>query len=488
MHGRRRFVCAVPHDSRVRPGDHRLDRRHRHLRGRPAAARRDGHGARRRDRAAALAVADGRGSYRLPALPPAAYQLTASLDGFQSYRRDLRVELGRTLSHDIGMVMGAFSDTIEVTGEPPLMDTTSTVSGINVTADELHRRLPIEREATEVAFLAPSTAAGDSAFETGFTPGQRPVSIAGATVSENAYQVNGLNITNFRTMIGSTMVPYEFLQEVQVKTGGYEAEFGRSTGGVVNMVTKSGTNTLHGGASAYWEPQDLQGSSPDTYEDANSVGEPRSHGDQRVVGRRDRTRPPVPVRLRLLRRQLLHKLLSGSSPRSEPLPALLGRQDRLECHLPPPDRGHLPRRQRERGGRRQRVRLRQPRGGRRAGDLLGGPRWSELDCQVHRPVQREPARSRPVRCQRLRPNQPIRPGQLPGRLRRPRDLSSLRCDRVLGQPDAGSCARRAARLPARSGLVPRQPRPARWRRQRAQHVGKQLRAFWWCTVPLHRQS
>jgi hypothetical protein len=144
------------------------------------------------------------------------------------------------------MVMGAFTDTIEVTGEPPLLDATSAVTGINVTADELHRRLPIQREATEVAFLAPSTAAGDSAFDTGFTPGQRPVSIAGATVSENAYQVNGLNVTNFSNLIGSTMVPYEFLEEVQVKTGATRPSLGRSTGGVINMVTKSGTNCCAG--------------------------------------------------------------------------------------------------------------------------------------------------------------------------------------------------------------------------------------------------
>ena len=220
-----------------------------------------------------VAVSDGRGFYRLPALPPSVYQVTASLDGFQTYRRDVRVELGRTLSHDIGMVMGAFTDTIEVTGEPSLLDATSAVTGINVTADELHRRLPIQREATEVAFLAPSTAAGDTAFDTGFTPGQRPVSIAGGSVAENAYQVNGLNITNFRNLVGSTMVPYEFLQEVQVKTGGYEAEFGRSTGGVINMVTKSGTNALRGGVSVYWQPDSLQEHEPDTFEDPNSLEE-----------------------------------------------------------------------------------------------------------------------------------------------------------------------------------------------------------------------
>jgi hypothetical protein len=219
------------------------------------------------------ATAGGRGDYRLTALPPSVYQLTAALDGFQTVRRSARIELGRTLTQDVEMAMGAFSETIEVSGDAPLLDRTSTVSGINVTADELQSRLPIRREATEVAFLAPSTAAGDSAFETGFTPGQRPVSIAGGTVSENAYQVNGLNITNFRKLIGSTMVPYEFLQEVQVKTGGYEAEFGRSTGGVINMITKSGTNSLQGAVSAYWEPDSLQGHEPDTYDDLNSLEE-----------------------------------------------------------------------------------------------------------------------------------------------------------------------------------------------------------------------
>ncbi|MCK5379120.1 MAG: TonB-dependent receptor, partial [Acidobacteria bacterium] len=85
------------------------------------------------------------------------------------------------------------------------------------------------------------------------------------SVAENSYQVNGLNITNFRNGLGSNQVPMEFIEEIQVKTGGYAAEYGRSTGGVINMVTKSGSNSLHGSFSLFFEPESLQEQEPDTY-------------------------------------------------------------------------------------------------------------------------------------------------------------------------------------------------------------------------------
>ena len=65
-------------------------------------------------------------------------------------------------------------------------------------------------------------------------------------------------------MLGSSFVPMEFVEDVQVKSGGYEAEFGRATGGVISMLTKSGTNSFRGGASAYFEPESLQEQEPDT--------------------------------------------------------------------------------------------------------------------------------------------------------------------------------------------------------------------------------
>ncbi len=206
------------------------------------------------------------GEFRFSALPPATYSLQATLDGFQTYKRDLRVELGRTVKNDFVMTLGAVTDVIEVTGEAPLVDVTSTVTGLTVSAAELDKQIPLVHDTQRIALLAPSTVMGDTAFN-GANDGtydQQLVSIGGASVGENSYQINGLNITNFRNGVGSSWVPFEFVDEVQVKTGGYEAEFGRSTGGVVNMVTKSGTNSFHGALSAFYEPDSLQEQEPDT--------------------------------------------------------------------------------------------------------------------------------------------------------------------------------------------------------------------------------
>ena len=209
--------------------------------------------------------------YRFLALPPARYRLTAGLGGFKTVTRSVSVELGRTTTTDIEMQLGAFEDVVEVTGEAPLVDVKSTVSGITVDSDELTARLPISRDVTRVAMLAPATIDADPRFGAqdggvANTPGQNVPVVAGASLAENSYIVNGLNITSFRQMIGSSYVPMEFVDEVQVKTGGYEAEFGRATGGVINLVTKSGTNTLRGGVSLYWNPEDLQENEPDTFQ------------------------------------------------------------------------------------------------------------------------------------------------------------------------------------------------------------------------------
>jgi outer membrane receptor protein involved in Fe transport len=220
------------------------------------------------------------GEFRFVALPPATYALQAALDGFQTYKRNIAVSLGRTVKNDFTMSLGAVTDVIEVTGEAPMVDVTSTVAGLTVSTDEINNRVPIGREATQIAMLAPASVASDSAF-TGnsaqatkmYTPGQQVVSISGNSVAENSYQVNGLNLTNFRNGLGSSFVPFEFMEEVQVKTGGYEAEFGRATGGVINMVTKSGSNSFRGGVNAYYQPESLQEMKDDNVYYPNHAGE-----------------------------------------------------------------------------------------------------------------------------------------------------------------------------------------------------------------------
>jgi len=216
------------------------------------------------------AVADSSGEYRLLGLPPASYGLEATLQGFRPHRETITVILGQTVMIDIEMQLGAFEDAIEVTASRPLpIDVTSTVIGMTTDVAQLNDRIPVKREVTQVALLAPGTQPGDLRFD-GRTPGQDLASVYGASVAENLYVVNGLNITNFREMLGSSRVPFAFLSEIQVKTGGYEAEYGRSTGGVFNMVTRSGSNQVHVDASLYALPEGLQGQQPDTVFAPNS--------------------------------------------------------------------------------------------------------------------------------------------------------------------------------------------------------------------------
>ena len=92
--------------------------------------------------------------------------------------------------------------------------------------------------------------------------GEDVPSVGGSSVAENAYYINGLNITNPDTYIGSARVPFYFYKSVDVQTGGYPAEFGRATGGVINSTTKSGTNIPFLALHVDWEPSSLRSHSP----------------------------------------------------------------------------------------------------------------------------------------------------------------------------------------------------------------------------------
>ena len=318
------------------------------------------------------------GEFRFVALQPATYGLQATLDGFQTYKRDIAVSLGRTVKNDFTMTLGAVTDVIEVTGEAPMVDVTSTVAGLTVSTDEINNRLPIGREASQIAMLAPASVSSDSAF-TGnssaatkiYTPGQQVVSISGNSVAENSYQVNGLNLTNFRNGLGSSFVPFEFMEEVQVKTGGYEAEFGRATGGVINMVTKSGSNSFRGGVNAYYQPSSLQEMKDNNYLYPNEAGESeeleanaslggpifkdklfyfalrRLHRPQRLVDDDD-ARHPQRAGNPVLRRQARLEHHPQLPPRGD----LLHRRDHRRHHGPELRRSdrHLRRRDRHRHG------------------------------------------------------------------------------------------------------------------------------------------
>ncbi len=113
--------------------------------------------------------------------------------------------------------------------------------------------LPIPRSATAVSLLAPGAVRGDDGIGGGGLP-----SFGGASVAENGYYINGFDVTNIRNFIAYATLPFDAIEQTQIKTGGYGAEYGRSLGGVVSLSTKRGTNTWKSGVAAYWAPKQLR--------------------------------------------------------------------------------------------------------------------------------------------------------------------------------------------------------------------------------------
>ena len=131
------------------------------------------------------------------------------------------------------------------------IDTSSTESNSVFSLAEI-QALPVGRSSNAVALLAPSAVAGDTGLGDGTL-----ASIGGASVAENGYYINGFDVTNIRNFTSYATLPFDAIEQTQIKTGGYGAEYGRSLGGIVSLSTKRGTNTWKGGVSVYWEPEKL---------------------------------------------------------------------------------------------------------------------------------------------------------------------------------------------------------------------------------------
>jgi hypothetical protein len=221
---------------------------------------------------------DALGGFRAVALPQGQYEATVTSAGNETLSETVSVGAGGTTSlvFTVGRVGGvdtsgatAVDDIVVVGVRQSVSAFDATTTGLTVNVEELSRNVPIARDANAVALLAPGVTASDGAF------GNIPT-IGGASAGENTYFINGLNITKFRDFTGSSIVPFEFYQTLETKTGGYSAEFGRGTGGVLNGTTKSGGNEWEFGLTAYWSPDSLRSDSPDTYLAQNRFDEVES--------------------------------------------------------------------------------------------------------------------------------------------------------------------------------------------------------------------
>jgi outer membrane receptor protein involved in Fe transport len=195
-------------------------------------------------------VTDGEGAYRFPALPPGIYEVSANLSGFQPAKTaNIELQLGRVLKVDFNLKVGGMTETVQVTGEPPVIDVKQNAATVSIDK-ELIDRIPRGRDFTDVITTAPGT--NDESKAGGFQ-------IDGASGSENRFVIDGLDTTSLRTGTSQKELMVDFVDEVQVKSSGYNAEYRATTGGVISAITKSGSNTFRGDAGWYYSNSDWNG-------------------------------------------------------------------------------------------------------------------------------------------------------------------------------------------------------------------------------------
>ncbi len=182
-------------------------------------------------------VSSDEGRFFARDLDPGRYSVRFELTGFAAAEiPDVIVLLGKTIDISRSLSVGTIEQSVEVVYAPPLLDTQTTAITHNVTAEEFDR-MPKARSFQDVALTSPSVNSGD--IEGG-------IQVNGASGAENQFTIDGLSTTGVLNGNSRQDAVYEFLQEVQVKTNGIEAEHGGALGGVISAVTKSGGNRLHG--------------------------------------------------------------------------------------------------------------------------------------------------------------------------------------------------------------------------------------------------
>ena len=219
------------------------------------------------------ADSDGAGYYRFANLPPGSYTVTVTAQGFTVVKREnLILEVGHLPTVDFALQVGASETVVEVSGAAPAVDVTTNVTQTNITQDVV-QDVPHGRSFQSVIQFAPSArneplegnsimsnGTGGTSPGNGSNGGDHGFSVAGGSDSENSYLVEGQETANLIGGFSRTNVPFDFIQEVQIKSSGIEAEHGGSLGGVVNVVMKKGSNDYHGSLFTQFERGGFDGS------------------------------------------------------------------------------------------------------------------------------------------------------------------------------------------------------------------------------------
>ena len=176
---------------------------------------------------------DASGKYQATSMPPGRYQVKLMRNGKVEKTSDVEALIGQGV--EASFVGDGGAQIVTVSAKINKIDVSNTNNGVVFTARELVK-LPISQNLQGIISLAPGTVKNVSGHYGNVS------SFGGASVSENAYYINGFPVTNILTQVGASELPFGSIANAQILSGGYSSEFGRSTGGVVNITTKSGTN------------------------------------------------------------------------------------------------------------------------------------------------------------------------------------------------------------------------------------------------------
>jgi Carboxypeptidase regulatory-like domain/TonB dependent receptor-like, beta-barrel len=195
-------------------------------------------------------VTDENGRFNLTLLPPGSYTLTATLPGFAPKSQTLQLALNQAAVLRFELIAAAAAE-VTVTAAAATVETESNAVGRTMSAATFEA-LPTGRNYASVAQLAGGINTDNSDVR------QTSITVYGSTGLENAYLVDGANTTGVEIGNQGKVLNFEFIQEVEMKFGGYEAEYTGAQGGILNVVTKSGGNEYHGDVFGYFDNDSLQ--------------------------------------------------------------------------------------------------------------------------------------------------------------------------------------------------------------------------------------
>jgi len=209
---------------------------------------------------------DASGRYSFPSVPTGTYTVSLIRNGSVVNKQE---GIQVLLSQGAEVVLSSATQTVQIrASRVAKIDTSSATSAAVFTAKDLER-LPVAGNVGAIIQLSPNTTKGDSRYG-----GTNAPSFGGSSASENAYYINGFPVTNMLTQVGFSQLPFNAIGQAQVLTGGYGAEFGRSTGGVVNLITKRGGNDWEVGGSISYEPRSLRARERDMLFENTGAGTP----------------------------------------------------------------------------------------------------------------------------------------------------------------------------------------------------------------------